>query len=110
MGASKLQTSVPGESMKERWLLLMVLTLGGICSMASAQKASVILVNGKVWTENPAQPVAEAVALGQANSPAELKEHVAEFVKTLPKGAWIRNGVWDHQRWIPPVLPNHQVI
>ncbi len=151
--------------MKERWHLLMVLALGGICSMASAQKASVILINGKVWTENPAQPVAEAVALdgplivavgdnatirkmadpdtrvidlkgrlllpgfndshvhfligggslisvslGQANSPAELKEHVAEFVKTLPKGAWIRNGLWDHQRWIPPVLPNHQLI
>ena len=124
-----------------------------------------ILVNGKVWTESPAQPVAQAVALsgssilavgedaairklagpdtqiidlkghlllpgfndahvhflaggsslitvelGTANSQAEMRDRVAAFVRTLPKGAWIRNGLWDHQRWSPPALPNHQLI
>ena len=124
-----------------------------------------ILLNGKVWTENPAQPVAQAVALDgskilavgddasirklagpdtriidlrgrlvlpgfndshvhflvggeslitvqlrTANSQAEFKERIAQFAKTVPSGAWIRDGLWDHQRWNPPVLPNHELI
>ena len=47
---------------------------------------------------------------GTANSQAEFKERIAQFARTLPKGAWLRNGLWDHQRWNPPVLPNHQLI
>jgi predicted amidohydrolase YtcJ len=124
-----------------------------------------ILVNGRVWTENPAQPTAQAVALdgsrilavgdsaairklagsgtriidlggrlllpgfndahvhfltgggslitvhlGTANSQAEFRDRVAAFAKTLPKGAWLRNGLWDQQRWSPAVLPSHQLI
>ena len=124
-----------------------------------------ILLNGKVWTENPAQPVAQAVALDgstilavgddaairklagpgtriidlggrlllpgfndshvhfliggeslatvqlrTANSQAEFKERIAQFAKSLPKGAWIRDGLWDHERWTPAVLPTHQLI
>lgn len=124
-----------------------------------------IFVNGKVWTENPAQPVAQAVAiegstilavgagaeirklagpqtpvidlqgrlllpgfndahvhflggggaligvhLGDANSPAEFRQRIADYARTLPPGAWIRNGNWDHQRWTPAALPNHQLI
>jgi predicted amidohydrolase YtcJ len=122
-------------------------------------------VNGKVWTENPAMPIAHAVALdgnkilavgddafirklagpgtkvidlhgrlllpgfndahvhfldggaslisvdlGSANSPAEFKERIAKFAKTRAPGTWLRNGNWDHQRWNPPNLPNHQLI
>lgn len=136
------------------------------CSLcASAKEASLILVNGKVWTENRDQPTAQAVAidgnriiavggndtirkysghdtrvidlggrlvlpgfndahvhflgggaaligvqLGSATSQAEFRERVGAFAKTLPKGAWIRNGLWDHQRWTPPVPPDHQLI
>ncbi|KAA6455902.1 amidohydrolase [Acidobacteria bacterium AB60] len=134
-------------------------------SMASAQSATVVLLNGKVWTENPAQPMVQAVALsgsiiaavgedalirkyigpqtqvidlkghlvlpgfndahvhflaggsslisiqlGSAKSQAEMRERIAEYAKTLPSGAWIRNGNWDHQRWSPAALPNHQLI
>ncbi len=41
--------------------LLVLLALD--CAAAHAQGASLILVNGKIWTENPAQPQAEAIAL-----------------------------------------------
>jgi predicted amidohydrolase YtcJ len=37
--------------------------LAACCAMAPAQQPSLIFVNGKVWTENPAQPTAEAVAM-----------------------------------------------
>jgi hypothetical protein len=139
--------------------------LSASCWSEAADGVSVILVNGKVWTENPAQPIAQAVALdgsiitavgddaeirklagpdtrvidlggrlllpgfndahvhflpggeslssvklGDANSPLEFKERIAEFAKTLPEGAWLRNGDWDHTRWNPPALPNHQLI
>src|SRR5947209_3497465 len=151
--------------MKRSWLRSLIIVLGAYCCSASATEASLILVNGKVWTENPSQPIAQAVALdgsrilavgdnaavrklagpntrvidltgrlllpgfndshvhflggggslisvhlGTANSPAELKQRVAEFAAKLPKGAWLRNGLWDHTRWHPAVLPNHQLI
>lgn len=151
--------------MKRSWIFSTVLALGALASPALAGDATLILTNGKIWTENPAQPEAQAVALdgtailavgdsaaikklagpkteivdlkgkrvlpgfndahvhfldgggtligvplGDANSPSEFKERVAKFAKTLPKGAWLRNGNWDHQRWSPAVLPNHQLI
>src|SRR5579859_1560796 len=151
--------------MKRSWLFSTILALGALCSPAVAGEATLILTNGKIWTENPAQPEAQAVALdgttilavgdsallkklagpkteiidlggkrvlpgfndahvhfldgggsligvplGEANSQAEFKERVAKFARTLPKGAWLRNGNWDHQRWTPAVLPDHQLI
>jgi hypothetical protein len=151
--------------MKRFRLYSLVALLCAFCWCASAKEATVILVNAKVWTENPAQPTAEAVALegnrilavgdnaairklagtdtqvidlhgrlllpgfndahvhfligggsligvrlGTANSQAEFRDRLAAFAKTLPSGAWIRNGLWDHQRWNPPTLPNHQLI
>jgi predicted amidohydrolase YtcJ len=148
--------------MKRFWLFSFILAFS---SAASAGEASLILTNGKIWTENPAQPEAQAVALdgtsvlavgdsaaikklagpktqiidlagkrvlpgfndahvhflggggtligvplGDADSQAEFKERVAKFAKNLPKGAWLRNGNWDHQRWTPAALPNHQLI
>jgi predicted amidohydrolase YtcJ len=153
------------QNRKRLLLALTFLTLSICCSAANAKQASVILVNGKVWTENPALPIAHAVALdgntilavgddasirklagpdtkvidlrgrlllpgfndahvhfmdggasliavqlADANSPAELKQRVAAFVKTLPPGVWLRNGIWEHQRWSPPHLPDHQLI
>lgn len=149
--------------MKMQWVVL----LGTLCLCADtwAQSASLILVNGTVWTENPAQPVAHAVALvgnriaavgsdteilrlagpatkvidlrhrlllpgfndahvhllaggealmvpqtRNANSPAEFREEIAAFAKSLPPGVWIRDSLWDHQRWSPPALPNHDLI
>ena len=49
--------------MKPRLIALALLGLSVCCAAAYANEASLILVNGKVWTENPAQPIAYAVAL-----------------------------------------------
>src|ERR1700686_3986148 len=152
-------------AIRPSWLYSLIVVLCACCCSASATEASLVLVNGKVWTENQAQPTAQAVALdgskilavgdnaagtkpagpntrivdlgvrlllpgfndshvhfligggslitvhlGAANSQAEFKERIAQFARTLPKGAWLRNGLWDHQRWNPPVLPDHQLI
>jgi predicted amidohydrolase YtcJ len=151
--------------MKPRWIAFAALASAIFCSTSHAQHTSVILVNGKVWTENPAQPIAHAVALdgntilavgddatirklagpdtkvidlrgrlllpgfndahvhfldggsslisvdlSTANSPAEFRERVEMYSRTRGPGAWLRNGNWDHQRWNPPNLPNHQLI
>jgi predicted amidohydrolase YtcJ len=51
-----------------------------------------------------------SVQLGQVDSAAELRRRLGEYAKALPKGAWIRNGNWDHQRWTPANLPTHDLI
>lgn len=146
-------------------LFAVVLAMSVCCSILSAEEASLIFVNGKVWTENPAHPEAQAVALegnrilavggneairrlagpdtniidlhghlllpgfndahvhflqggsslisvqlNDANSQTEFRDRIAAFAKGLPPGAWIRDGIWDHQRWNPPAPPNHQLI
>jgi predicted amidohydrolase YtcJ len=151
--------------MKLRLLFSALLALSACCCSAPAKEASLILLNGEIWTENPAQPVAQAVALDgsrilavgddvairkfagpdtkvidlggrlllpgfndahvhfliggeslitvqlrTANSQAEFRERIAQFAKDLPRGAWLRNGLWDHQRWTPATLPTHQLI
>jgi predicted amidohydrolase YtcJ len=150
--------------MRVHVLLPVLLVLLASASISSGQ-ATLILVNGKVWTENPAQPTAQAVAVDgnrilrvgtdadirkfagpatrvidlhgrlllpgfndahvhlfgggesltsvqtrDATSQAEFKQRIGDFSKTLPAGAWIRDGVWDHQSWNPATLPNHQLI
>jgi predicted amidohydrolase YtcJ len=145
--------------------LLQVLLVLFACSAASSAQATLILINGKVWTEDPAQPTTQAVALDgntilaagaddeirklagpgtrvidlhgrlllpgfndahvhlfgggeslttvqtrDAKSQAEFRQRIAGFAKSLPAGAWIRDGVWDHQGWNPPALPNHNLI
>jgi predicted amidohydrolase YtcJ len=143
------------------WLLLTSLPL-----QVSAQiSADAVLVHGKVWTENPQQPEAEAVAilgnriaavgtsadilklagpttkvvelggkrvvpgfndahvhfvdggaslasvqLGDTRSESAFRQRIADYAKTQPKGAWILEGNWDHERWSPARLPTHQVI
>jgi predicted amidohydrolase YtcJ len=132
---------------------------------AHGQSATLILTNGKIWTENPRQPESEAIAvngnlilavgtsaaisklagpgckvidlggrrvvpgfndahvhflqggdslisvqLGNANSAAEFRRRLGDYAKSLPKGTWIRNGNWDHQRWTPANLPTHELI
>ena len=134
-------------------------------SLVAQMFADTILVRGKIWTENPQQPEADAVAilggrivgvgsaeevlkfsgpttnivelggmrvvpgfndahvhfmdggmglasvqLRDAGAQAEFRRRVAEFAAKQPKGAWILNGEWDHERWTPADLPTHQLI
>jgi predicted amidohydrolase YtcJ len=128
-------------------------------------QATLVLIHGKIWTENPNQPEVEAVAvwgnrivalgdsaailklaaahtkvielhgrrvvpgfndahvhfymggdglasvqLHDASSPQEFRKVIAEFARTAPKGEWILNGNWDHERWTPAALPDHELI
>jgi predicted amidohydrolase YtcJ len=153
-----------GVRMQSR-LGVLILFLLSACSFASAKEATMILVNGKVWTVNPVQPVAQAVALDgntilavgsndeirslagadtqvldlkgrlllpgfndahvhfipggesliavqlrDSTSQSEFRDRIARYAKTLSAGAWIGDGVWDHQSWNPPALPDRQLI
>jgi len=142
------------------------LLVGFGCASLHAQiSADMVLVHGKVWTENPRQPEVEAVAilgdrivevgsseeilktvgpktvvidlkgkrvvpgfndahvhfvdggsglasaqLRDTTSQAEFRERIAAFAKTQPKGVWIQNGNWDHEKWSPAQIPTHELI
>ena len=134
-------------------------------STFAAGSATLLLVDGKIWTGDPARPEVEAVAidgnkilatgttaeilkladpstrvirlsgrrvvpgfndahvhvmvggedelgvhLTSATSAQEFRERIAAYAKTIPKGKWILNGLWDEQRWPSRALPTHQVI
>ncbi len=152
--------------MRARLPSSLCILLASLPLQARAQIApDMVLVHGKVWTENPQQPEVEAVAilgnriaavgtsadilklaapatkvidlggkrvvpgfndahvhfvsggtslagvqLGTAKSEAEFRERIANYVKSQPKGTWILEGEWDHERWSPARLPTHQVI
>jgi predicted amidohydrolase YtcJ len=128
-------------------------------------QATLVLVHGKIWTENPKEPEVEAIAvwgsrivavgdsatilrlagpetklielrgrrvvpgfndahvhfymggdgltsvqLHEASSPQEFRKIMAAFARTMPRGEWILNGNWDHERWTPDALPTHELI
>jgi predicted amidohydrolase YtcJ len=51
-----------------------------------------------------------SVQLHDASSPEEFRQKIAAFARTMPKGEWVLNGNWDHERWTPANLPTHQLI
>ena len=51
-----------------------------------------------------------SVDLRTANSHSEIRDRIAAFAKTYPKGDWILNGSWDQERWSPSALPTRQLI
>ncbi|HEY0994376.1 MAG TPA: amidohydrolase [Gemmatimonadaceae bacterium] len=59
-----------------------------------------------------------SVQLRDAKTPAEFTARIRAFAATVPKGAWIVGGDWDHEqwggelparRWIDSVTPDHPV-
>jgi predicted amidohydrolase YtcJ len=40
-----------------------------------------------------------SVQLRDARTPAEFIARIAAYAETLPPGAWITGGDWDHQNW-----------
>jgi predicted amidohydrolase YtcJ len=151
--------------MHARALLFALLTTVACAPVQAQVFADTVLVHGKVWTENPRLPEAEAVAilgnrivgvgssaeilklagpstsvidlggkravpgfndahvhfvaggtslasvrLGDTKSEAEFRQRIADYAKRQPKGAWILEGEWDHERWSPARLPTHQSI
>jgi predicted amidohydrolase YtcJ len=59
-----------------------------------------------------------SVQLRDAGSKAEFIRRIRDYARTLPKGAWVTNGDWDHtnwggelpeRSWIDSVTPNNPV-
>lgn len=59
-----------------------------------------------------------SVQLRDAKTPQEFIRRIGAYAKTLPAGAWITNGDWDHEQWggelprrdwIDSVTPNNPV-
>lgn len=50
-----------------------------------------------------------SVQLRDARTKAEFITRIRDHARTLPKGAWITNGDWDHQNW-GGELPRHEWI
>ena len=51
-----------------------------------------------------------SVDLRDAGDEAEFARCVAAHARTLPKGAWILNGNWDHEAWPSRALPHKGLI
>ena len=50
------------------------------------------------------------VDLKDADSEEEFGRRLAENAETLPSGAWITGGSWDHERWPSRTLPTAELI
>jgi predicted amidohydrolase YtcJ len=50
------------------------------------------------------------VQLREARGPQQVRDRIAAFAATLPRGEWILNGSWDQESWDPPTLPDHHLI
>jgi len=59
-----------------------------------------------------------SVKLRDASTPAEFTARIKAYAKTIPKGAWITDGDWDHtlwggelptRQWIDSVTPDNPV-
>jgi predicted amidohydrolase YtcJ len=51
-----------------------------------------------------------SVDLRDAATPQELAERIRKVAATLPSGAWITGGDWDHERWPTNSLPTRELI
>ena len=51
-----------------------------------------------------------SVDLRDARDEAELARRIGEQARSLPKGTWIQEGNWDHERWPSKALPTRQLI
>src|ERR1700722_18185568 len=51
-----------------------------------------------------------SVQLRDATSEAECRKRIGDFARTRPKGEWILDGNWDHEKWNPARLPTHELI
>ncbi len=79
-----------------------ILDAGGGLVLPGFIDSHVHFVNGGFSATN--------VELRDAESKAEFVRRIAEKAKSLPKGEWILNGEWDHQRFNPVELPRREWI
>jgi predicted amidohydrolase YtcJ len=51
-----------------------------------------------------------SVDLRDAKDEQEFVRRIGAYARTLPKGAWIQEGNWDHETWPSRALPTRQLI
>ncbi len=51
-----------------------------------------------------------SVDLRDATDEADFAARIGVYATSLPKGAWILNGNWDHERWKSQALPTRALI
>src|SRR6267142_2580658 len=51
-----------------------------------------------------------SVSLRDARDEQDFARRIAAHAHTLPKGAWIQEGNWDHEAWPSRTLPTRQLI
>ena len=51
-----------------------------------------------------------SVQLRDAQTPEEFRDRIRDFAAKSPKGRWILNGNWDHEKWARPLLPTRRLI
>lgn len=51
-----------------------------------------------------------SVDLRDAKDEADITSRLGAYAAALPKGAWILNGNWDHERWKSQALPTRALI
>ncbi len=115
-------------------ILILFFSLGLVLQTNSRREmADLVLLNGTVWTVNPDQPWAAAVALkGDLVLPGFIDSHahfldggfsllsirlrdaesrekfitrIDDKAKEIENGVGILDGNWDHQSFDPPELP-----
>ncbi|MFN7139800.1 MAG: amidohydrolase, partial [Limisphaerales bacterium] len=50
------------------------------------------------------------VDLRDAKTPEEFAKRIGDFARKLPKGRWIIEGGWDHEKWPGTPLPTKEMI
>lgn len=51
-----------------------------------------------------------SVDLRDAKDENDFRDRIAGHARALPKGVWIENGNWDHERWPSQKLPTKELI
>ncbi len=51
-----------------------------------------------------------SVDLRDAKDEADFAARIGAYAASLPKGAWVLNGNWDHERWKSQALPTKALI
>ncbi len=51
-----------------------------------------------------------SVDLRDASSEEEMARRVGAYARKLPKGAWVLEGNWDHERWAVKRLPTRKAL
>jgi len=79
-----------------------VIELGGRLVLPGFDDSHTHFLDGGFWLSG--------VKLKDAATPEEFGERLAAHAKTLPEGAWITGGTWDHDRWPGGELPTAALI